>query len=115
MREALLAALEEAVARLNARAEEAYPLDPLREITYFVRADEARIEAVAQYMSGHGPESAHVLEDRVVFEVNGRELRELQFERNLGLADPETLVLADDGAMRAFVARVEGFLAEALP
>lgn len=80
LRAALTAALRELVAGLGERAERAGP-DPLRSVDFRLEEDRAS-EAwtlVVTHASGHGEESAHVLEDRVRIRLADEREAELEF------------------------------------
>ena len=112
---ALIARLEEALEELSREAEAATEMDPLQEIGFFLTRDGPKVDVVASYLSGHGPESAHVLEDRVSFVLSHDAVTELRFERQLSVVEEIPRIALEGKELEALVARIATFLRGALP
>jgi hypothetical protein len=116
----LIDGLRELVARLEETAAEAAALDPLLELGATLSVAGAapiRVELVVSRSSGHGPESAHVIEDRLALKLAAGWARAITFERE-GLPEerlPGGALRLTPAGIAQLLAAVRAFCAEVLP
>ena len=108
------------VVELNKLAEERKALDPLSDTSYTVQliypkqTDAISVEVVIIYLSGGGPESAYVINDRVSFKILKDRFADIVFEREM-MSETEEDVEITEGSKKDFIAKIRKFCESVLP
>ncbi len=105
---------------LNRLAEERKVLDPLSDTSYTVQliypkhTDAISVEVVVIYLSGGGPESAYVINDRVSFKILKDRFADIVFEREM-TSESEKDIEITESSKREFLGRIRNFCESVLP
>ncbi len=108
------------VGELNRLAEERKALDPLSDTSYTVgltypkHTDAISVEVVINYLSGGGPESAYVINDRVSFKVLKDRFADIVFEREMMSETEQDIEITED-SKKEFLAKIRKFCERVLP